>query len=410
MKRLSIICGIALLLSLMAVPAFPLSYELDFNGDGVWDTEWQLAEGETVPVEIWVDDYLEETLFAALLYFQYDPNKIRINEANTYPNDSDHGGPFTPGLSYIKQSADDVNVYKMSVAKFSSVTISDNKILLFTIELECIIDEADVAIEASNDLGFGGYNDGFVADDNVVKGYPDDAIADYDDDGDGVGDFFSDNCPGHYNPGQEDEDGDGVGDACESATTSSSAATSSTTTSILSTTSSVSSSSTTTSVINPAECASDIECDDEMFCNGAETCIDGACRPGTDPCPAGTECIEETFECKEKPLPKVLLEPDLLLQSRWIPLPVFLGIEGSAIQFDSSSSVTFSPDNSILALPPLVVDEANIFTIGLLMPLWLSGPLAGSIDVIVTTNSEEASKTINVELLPLILDRKKNPI
>jgi len=419
MKRLSIICGFALLLSLMAVPAFPLSYELDFNGDGVWDTEWQLSIGETVSVEIWVDDYLEETLFAALLYFQYDPDKIRINEANSYPNDYDHGGPFIPGLSYIKQSADDVNVYEMSVAKFGSVTVSNNKILLFTIELECIVDQADIAIKAANDLGFGGYNDGFVADDNVVKGYPDDAIADYDDDGDGVGDFFSDNCPGHYNPGQEDEDGDGIGDACESATTSSSTTTStepptsSTTTSVLSTTSSVSSSSTTTSVINPApaECASDIECDDEIFCNGAEICIDGICRPEADPCPAGKECIEETDECKEKiPLPKVLLEPDLLLQSRWIPLPVFLRIEGSAIQFDSSSSVTFSPASSILALPPLVVDGENIFTIGLLMPLWLSGPLAGSIDVIVTTDSEEASKTIKVELLPLILDRKKNPM
>jgi hypothetical protein len=198
----------------MAIPAFPLSYELDFNGDGVWDTEWELSRGETVTVEIWVDDYFEELFFAGLLYFQYDPVKIRINEASSYPNDSNHGGPFTPALSYIKQSVDD-NVYEMSLAEFNFVTVFDNKILLFTIELECIDDGTDIAIKAGNDLGFGEYNDGFVIDGNEIKGYPGDAIADYDSDSDGVGDFFSDNCPYHYNPYQVDFNGNGIGDVCE---------------------------------------------------------------------------------------------------------------------------------------------------------------------------------------------------
>ena len=35
-----------------------------------------------------------------------------------------------------------------------------------------------------------------------------------DSDSDGIGDEF-DNCPQHYNPGQEDTDGDGIGDECE---------------------------------------------------------------------------------------------------------------------------------------------------------------------------------------------------
>jgi len=386
MRRLSIICGIALLLSLMAVPAFPASYEFDFNDDGVWDTEWQLSMGETVEVKIWLEDYSEETLFGSQLYFQYDPGKILVNEANSYPNDDDHGGPFDHRLSYLRKEEN--GVYLLSLAHFDSVSVSNNKILFFTIELECIVAGADVAIKAANDLGFGTYGNGYVVyfakneqgGNEAVYVYPDDAV-------------------------------------CES-TTSSSTTTStvpivtSTTTSTMpitiTTTSSTSSTpSTTTTIINPPECTSDVACDDGIFCNGAETCMDGTCRPGTDPCPAGTECIEVTDECREKvPLPKVLLEPDLLLQSRWIPLPVFLTIAGSNTHFDSSSSVTFNPVSAIWALPRLVLDEDNIFIIGLLMPSWLA-PVS-SVDVTVTTGSQEVLENLNIELFPFLLDQGKD--
>ena len=121
MKRLSTICGVTLLLTLMAVPAFPLSYEFDFNQDGVWDTEWQLAEGEKVAVEIWLDDYLiEEDLFAVRLYFQYDHSKIKVNQV--IPYDTDHGGPFTPYYNITQEKEN--SVYKLVVAKFDCVSVS----------------------------------------------------------------------------------------------------------------------------------------------------------------------------------------------------------------------------------------------------------------------------------------------
>ncbi len=52
-------------------------------------------------------------------------------------------------------------------------------------------------------FGTGTYDNGYVAyfvedeqgGKEVVYVYPDDAVVDYDDDGDEVGDFFSDNCP-----------------------------------------------------------------------------------------------------------------------------------------------------------------------------------------------------------------------
>ncbi|UCG16211.1 MAG: hypothetical protein JSV19_13045 [Phycisphaerales bacterium] len=43
-------------------------------------------------------------------------------------------------------------------------------------------------------------------------------------------------------------------------------------------------------------CTSDAECDDGLFCNGAETCVDGVCQPGVDPCP-DQDCDEENDEC-----------------------------------------------------------------------------------------------------------------
>jgi len=53
--------------------------------------------------------------------------------------------------------------------------------LFFTIELECIVAGADVAIKAANDLGFGTYSNGyvvyFVNGNEAVYVYPDDAVS-----------------------------------------------------------------------------------------------------------------------------------------------------------------------------------------------------------------------------------------
>jgi hypothetical protein len=182
-------------------------------------------------------------------------------------------------------------------------------------------------------------------------------------------------------------------------------------------------------------CIKDADCDDQLFCNGFETCIDEICQVGSnpcpddglfcngaeicdeendiclssgDPCPEGTTCVEESDQCVAPP-PVIVLTPDSWFQSRWIPVFVFLGIEGSDTHFDASSVVSFNPAGSLMVLP-LVFSEENIFCIGLLMPQWLTGPLGGSVDVTVTTGSEEAFEALNIELLPFILDQEKNPM
>jgi hypothetical protein len=47
----------------------------------------------------------------------------------------------------------------------------------------------------------------------------------------------------------------------------------------------------------PTPCADDAACDDGVFCNGAETCVDGVCTAGEAPCAEGETCNEEFDRC-----------------------------------------------------------------------------------------------------------------
>ncbi len=44
-------------------------------------------------------------------------------------------------------------------------------------------------------------------------------------------------------------------------------------------------------------CGTDADCDDGRFCNGAETCVNGACQPGAPPCSSGETCDEGMDRC-----------------------------------------------------------------------------------------------------------------
>lgn len=45
------------------------------------------------------------------------------------------------------------------------------------------------------------------------------------------------------------------------------------------------------------ECLTAADCDDDLFCNGTETCTAGVCGDGTSPCTAGQECDEDANAC-----------------------------------------------------------------------------------------------------------------
>ena len=182
------------------------------------------------------------------------------------------------------------------------------------------------------------------------------------------------------------------------------------------------------------DCLTDIDCDNGLSCDGEETCVDTVCQKGEpvvceddglfcsgdevcdetkDACGhSGYPCAEPTPICDEildrcvpkPPSPIILVEPGSLLQSHWVALPAFLKITGKdGAQFDSSSTVSYNPDNALWALPPMVLDNEQIFVLGLLMPQWVTGSLP-TVEITVTTGSQEpVTGNVIVTLLPFIL-------
>ncbi len=52
-------------------------------------------------------------------------------------------------------------------------------------------------------------------------------------------------------------------------------------------------------VVTAPQCTSNEQCDDGLFCNGAEVCNGGVCEPGSNPCASPLLCDEDNDECVE---------------------------------------------------------------------------------------------------------------
>jgi len=114
-----------------------------------------------------------------------------------------------------------------------------------------------------------------------------------------------------------------------------------------------------------AECQRARDCDDGIFCNGDEGCLDGACVPGTEvACDDGTTCVEREAEAA-----CVYAEPSpwlLLLTNREIKgLPtaemgkrplLTLGERPTDNIFVGYNDVTFSPDGAHALIDYLLPD------------------------------------------------------
>ena len=159
----------------------------------------------------------------------------------------------------------------------------------------------------------------------------------------------------------------------------------------------------------PAECVDDEDCDDDgLFCNGDEICVDGSCGHSGDPCPEGTTCVEETDQCATTVAPEdITLSPDPMMRSRWIMLPTLVVITGEETNFSKlTSQVSYSPSTALLPMPALVLGPEIIWQLVFVNPSWLAGFPADPQTVTVTVDN--AVDDFKIQLLPFILDEKKD--
>jgi len=406
MGKLLRIIFVCLLVTLAASPVYALlSYEIDVGQDGIFETggSINLNVSESITIDIYVSGYYctatgcggcgtNDQLFGTQNYVLLDESKVTVDDS--FPYDTDNGGPWDP--SFCAFSRNEENVYYLVTGSFNYVTVAGGRQKLGTATLTCVSGGASTLVVANDltSLGYAVYNDGFIANCNLDNEYPADAVL-------------------TVNPGCETDENCNDNNPC----TSDSCNTQS-----------------NECVHTPVE--EGTACDDGMFCNGIDTCsaagicihpgnpcpddslfcngnegcdeVSDTCIHAGNPCPSETPvCLENTDACESVVIPATLqLTPEAWYQSRWVSLIKFLKIEGSNTYFDRSvTEVRFSPDNAVIMLPR-VIDATTINCIGLLMPRWWAK--VDSIEVTVTTGTEEATATMDITLLPFLLEQGRN--
>ena len=124
-----------------------------------------------------------------------------------------------------------------------------------------------------------------------------------------------------------------------------------------------------------------------------------------DPFPP-SEIVAESGEVCFLKVSPVTITPNPIWKSHWIPLPYLMIIHGSDTHFQPwITTVTFSPDSSVVPFSPLVWDEYYIWIIVWAMPGWPSGEEDQTVIVTVATEEEIVEGNVEIQLLPLLLGR-----
>ena len=361
MKKSILIWLVVLFSTWMVKPALGIEYATDFleaGNPGGWteslktfDEELTIPSGETTDVDIWLTN-VPEKLITAGFFVDYDASKVAIAESDFY--DGSLPGPWDSDMTNVVGNPSGPDTFMVIVGNLGSVSPDAGRAIpIARITFECI-SPGEARVTFRPVPGF----DTVVGNSSTV---------------------YDPEMTPHTIVISQDQD---------------------------------TPSTTTTSIIG--ECEADSDCpDDGLYCNGDEFCDveRAACTSTGNPCAANLVCDEAADECKSSaPEPSMTLKhtPEALYQSRWMPLIKFLRIEGSDSHFDrSDTEVTFSPVSAVIMLP-LVMNETAINCVGILMPRWWAP--VDSIDVTVTTGAEEATETIEIKLLPFVLEQGKYPL
>ena len=118
-----------------------------------------------------------------------------------------------------------------------------------------------------------------------------------------------------------------------------------------------------------APCEYDEDCDDALFCNGQETCVDGGCQAGANPCGPGDVCSEETETCHalEDDNPDVDFQDLLVGHTYALVAPIPPGGETCtcAWSVDPPTAGTFSPPDACLT--DLTILEEDDLTLNVIV-------------------------------------------
>ena len=102
----------------------------------------------------------------------------------------------------------------------------------------------------------------------------------------------------------------------------------------------------TTTSAPPQECVVDADCDDKVFCNGTEKCINGTCVNGQNPCGEEQVCKEGLQQCRDvvsitaaSLLRKVVMRP-ILLDKKCLWLIVYPSQDHHFMPESSSIEIT----------------------------------------------------------------------
>jgi hypothetical protein len=144
MKRFVVVS--AVVFNLLISPCFAIEYCKDFleggnpggwNGSSLktWDETWTMNVGQTVDMDIWVNDAPEALLTGGFAII-YDPVSVALT--NVIPYDTSNGGPWDAGIT---GSESEPGQLYLAVGNFGCVTPDgDGDVILAKVTFECLDD------------------------------------------------------------------------------------------------------------------------------------------------------------------------------------------------------------------------------------------------------------------------------
>lgn len=160
MKKLTALIVYSFLVVITSAPAIAqISYCKDFLEGGnpgggsaslkTFDDTWTLTPGNSVEMDIWVND-VPETLLTGDCYITYDPALVSLTNVMSY--DTQNGGPWDPGFTHSFEISP--GQWRLGVASYSCVTPDgDGDIILVKATFECQ-DDGNTTITVSTIPGF----------------------------------------------------------------------------------------------------------------------------------------------------------------------------------------------------------------------------------------------------------------